>query len=327
MAKYTTLLRTICEEYAGMTEQQPFSEIDNIIETARPKLFDFSYPIFDESYKPILERKIIKTYYMREIGAETVGLFKLFLCNTLNENMPYFNQLYKSEKIKIEPLADVSYKREYKRTTDTTNNQNGTVSDTSTTETTGKNKSDTVNNNIRTDDLTQSRTGSNSSTRTDDLKNGMSESTEGSGNNNDTDAYSETPQGTLANVANMTYLTNARIKNGSNSNSETHISSGTNTGTQKTEGTESDAVTNTGTVTESGSVGVSGTDERNTKTDGTSTTESHGAMNSVDDYLESITGKMGTKSYSELLTEYRNTFLNIDKMVLDSIKDCFLLIW
>jgi len=60
-------------------------------------LFDFDYPIFDENYRSVLEKKIIDRYFFREIGFETAGQFKHFLRTRLNEIMPYYNQLYKSE--------------------------------------------------------------------------------------------------------------------------------------------------------------------------------------------------------------------------------------
>ena len=57
------------------------------------------YPIFDESYRETLNNKIITHYWMREIGAETAGLFKLYLNRTMGEIMPYYNQLYKSTQL------------------------------------------------------------------------------------------------------------------------------------------------------------------------------------------------------------------------------------
>ena len=104
MSKYTTELRFICETYAGKTESSGYNSIAEIIEKARPKVFDFSFPMFDESYRPVLETKILKRYYTREISEETVGLWKLRLDTKLNEIMPYFNKLYKSELIQFNPL-------------------------------------------------------------------------------------------------------------------------------------------------------------------------------------------------------------------------------
>lgn len=67
------------------------------------------YPIFDESYRETLNNKIIMHYWMREIGAETAGLFKLYLNRTMGEIMPYYNQLYKSTQLDFDPLNAYNY--------------------------------------------------------------------------------------------------------------------------------------------------------------------------------------------------------------------------
>ena len=96
-----------------------------IIEQGMKYIFDFDYPIFDESYRTVLQTKILKNYYMREIAHETFGLFKMRLDNQLNISMEYFNQLYESAKIQIEPLNDYSIKEELDRN----GSQSGTVKD------------------------------------------------------------------------------------------------------------------------------------------------------------------------------------------------------
>ena len=111
MSKYTTEVRFICETLAGLTESEGFDSIDDIIEKSYAKFFDFDFPIFDEEYRPILEKKIIRHFYTREIGDETVGLFMLHLSAKLNDIMPYYNQLYESELIELNPITDVSYSR------------------------------------------------------------------------------------------------------------------------------------------------------------------------------------------------------------------------
>lgn len=74
------------------------TELRYIVESGTP-IFDFSYPIFDENYRKILEQKIIDTYYFREIGFETFGKFKHYLKTKMNTIMPYYNQLYDSEHL------------------------------------------------------------------------------------------------------------------------------------------------------------------------------------------------------------------------------------
>lgn len=66
-----------------------------------------SYPIFDEDYRKILNAKIVDHYFNQEIGRETISMFRLSMRRRMNEIMPYYNQLYLSEKIKIEPILNV----------------------------------------------------------------------------------------------------------------------------------------------------------------------------------------------------------------------------
>ena len=126
MSKYTTEVRFICETFAGLTESEGYSSINTILEQARSHIFDFEYPIFDETYRGVLEKKILKHYYTREIATETVGLWKHFLDMKLNEIMPYYNQLYSSELLQFNPFYDVDL------TTDrvTIGNKNGSDSET-----------------------------------------------------------------------------------------------------------------------------------------------------------------------------------------------------
>ena len=42
---------------------------------------------------------------------------------------------------------------------------------------------------------------------------------------------------------------------------------------------------------------------------------------------ERIRGKMGTADYGTLISNYRNAFLNIDKMILDDLECCFMMIY
>lgn len=88
-AIYTTQLKTICEYFANIKE--PY---ENVIKLSRPFIFSFNYPLFDFSYKETLETNILKHFYLREIGTETFGQFKLLLDSKLNLIMPAYNKLY-----------------------------------------------------------------------------------------------------------------------------------------------------------------------------------------------------------------------------------------
>lgn len=64
------------------------------------------YPIYDESHRDELNMKIVRRYYMREIGLETFGLFKFYLRAKMMEIMPYYNRLYKVIDQDFNPLSN-----------------------------------------------------------------------------------------------------------------------------------------------------------------------------------------------------------------------------
>ena len=48
---------------------------------------------------------------------------------------------------------------------------------------------------------------------------------------------------------------------------------------------------------------------------------------SVQDYLEHVYGKRSYTSYAELLSLWRDTFINIDDMILEELRGLFFLLW
>lgn len=114
MSKFTTEVRFICENAAGYDESQGYDKVEEIIETAAPKIFG-NFPIYDENYRLPLEIKILRHFYTREICEETVGLWKLRLMDRMNVIMPFYNKLYNSELLKFNPFYDVDLTRDYKR--------------------------------------------------------------------------------------------------------------------------------------------------------------------------------------------------------------------
>lgn len=69
-----------------------------------------AYPIFDEAYRSRLNSKIIDHYYNEEIALETIDLFVFGMRKKMNEIMPYYNQLYLSERLEIDPLNTIDMK-------------------------------------------------------------------------------------------------------------------------------------------------------------------------------------------------------------------------
>ena len=175
------------------------------------KLFDFSYPIFDEEYRPILEEKITRHFYFREIGFESVGRFLFELETKMNEIMPYYNQLYESTRLEFNPLINYQVTETQSR------------------------------------DVTARGAGSET----------------GKGNG----LYSDTPQG-------RTTL------------------EGTNHVTEINENTTS------------------------------STSENNSESN--EKYVRTMEGNIGVQTFSQLLSDYRTTFINVDMMVLNELSELFI---
>lgn len=282
MSKYTTEVRYICEFENGLTESKGYSSVNEIIVNAIPKIFNFDFPIFDEAYRVILEKKILKHFYTREIGEETVGLWKLRLDAKLNEIMPYYNKMYTSELLEFNPLY----------TTDLTRTRQGTVDNKNSGEVTSTSQSASSNQSANTNETTGSNQNSSNG--------------QGSGSNSGStvDKFSETPQGALTNVENGTYLTNARITNDSATSSSTSSNSSTGSYT----------INGTGSVNSSASANASGT------------VESDGSSLTTEDYLEHVVG-YENKNASKTIKEYRETFLNIDMMIINELESLFMQLW
>lgn len=359
MSKYTTQVRFICETAAGLSESEGQTSVKQIIAAAIPSVFDFDFPIFDESYRNVLESKILKHYYTREIGLETVGLWKLKLDTKLNEIMPFYNQLYKSELIEFNPMYDVDLTRDHTlnrseqteqtgtETADAT--KNGTVDTTTSGTKTGTadtkesgNKDGTSRENIDVSENQETEQNSKSDT---DIKNTTGSTSEESATGTKThyDKYSDTPQGSLQNVQNDTYLTNARMVNDNDTQTGKTTVSGEDTSTGSTTADTSTTTDSTSETTRTGSTTEETSATQNVKThedtSGTQNTTSadtekrnatqtaNKELTSLDDYLEHVKGKNGGVSYSAMLNEFRTTFLNIDMQVINELSDLFMNLW
>ena len=131
MSKYTMMIKDIVNDYSKNIES---SKIDDKLDEARKYIFDFNYPIIDESTKKRIEIAILKHYYFREIAFETVGIFKIKLNDRLNLIMSRYNALYEKQDLTLSPYIN-SYLNESgnsngKSNTDTKNDDWQTTSET-----------------------------------------------------------------------------------------------------------------------------------------------------------------------------------------------------
>nr|UWG25159.1 MAG: hypothetical protein [Bacteriophage sp.] len=253
MSKYTTEVRFICENSAGLSENEGADNVDSILDKCWNKVFNFDFPIFDENYRQVLCRKILKHYYTREIAHETVGRWKLALNAKLNEIMPYYNQLYKSELLEFNPFYDVDLTRSRE----------------------GSGTSNRTSNNTETNSGTSKNVSSDSSTSNTDTLN----------------RFSDTPQNSMdtQGIADSVPLTTVTKVNEDNTTTNESTDTLTRNDTKTGNGTEN--------------------------------------INNTDKYIETVKGKQGTENYSSLLKKFRETFLNIDMMIINDCSDCFFTLW
>lgn len=130
MSKYTTEVRYICEQKADLLQSTGANNVDDVLRISWDKIFTTKCEFFDNQYRPVLCKKILKHYYTREIGFETAGLWMLWMNRRLEEIMPYYNQLYRSAQLEFNPFHDVDYYREGNRKNDGTSETSGSSSNT-----------------------------------------------------------------------------------------------------------------------------------------------------------------------------------------------------
>lgn len=163
-----------------------------------------------------LNNAILNYYMYREIGFETFGRFLHELKTTMEEIMPYYNQLYFSTDQDYDLLYNVDYTREITREREDTNKDTSEASQT---------------------------TESNSTNSTEG-------STSATVNSNNKNVNSKTPQGELSitaqNIDNIPYADNVgwnkdiSSESGTNESESSTNSTGSTTGTSETNGTRNE---------------------------------------------------------------------------------------
>lgn len=404
MSNFTTEVRFICESEAGEIESKGFNSINEILQNSVEKIFNFDFPIFDEQYRIPLETKILRYYYTREICDETVGLWKLRVYNRLNLIMPYYNQLYESALIAFNPLYDVDLTTTHNRTNGHEQNdiKSGETHNTHEDKTvTAFTKSGSENGEFQTNNTKNGNSNTDGSENTS-YKPATTKTTHDYGwshndlhileshittndktdetykdyssnkpnviitdQGNKWDYYSDTPQGSVQNLENLSYLTNARNNTDNTTQTTTGETQIYNEGEKHSaHGSDYDAddshVTaysddRNSTETMSGSDTTNqdnhsktiydetgnenGTNKKTSNENSVNTETNSGKFDTAntetgnivftgtEEYLQHVIGKTAGVSYSKMLLEFRDTFINIDKMIIDNLSDLFFGLW
>lgn len=263
MSKYTTQVRFICENALNLTSQGDYSNINDAISAGRNSIFTFDYNIFDDNYKAVIETEFLRHFYTREIGFETVALWKLKLEDVWKLKIPYYNKMWESANLTFNPLYDVDY---------TTDHSGNAQTDTS----------ENRYNESFTNNSERGKTTNENETNTESETHSLNK-------------YSDTPQGALNGVIDTDWLTNA---------------------TQDDEETDGTATSKTLTDREN---------DKLTTSKGMNDTSSN--IYNIDSYIDRVYGKRGGMSYSKMILEWRDTFVNIDEKFINEFNDLFMLVY
>lgn len=264
MSKYTTQVRFIIEQ---ATLENVDKSIFERTKLAAPKIFDFDYPIWDENYRNTLETKILAHYFNREVGFETVGLWKYYLWEKMNLIMPYYIDLHETIENEYDYLTDIDYTETFEE---------------------NRNKTEDKNENTTSDATTS---GTNNATSTDGLTENGTENRTGELNK----LVSDTPQ---ANYNNLDYATNLEKTD------NTDAATKTNTSNRNT--TDAEEFESTNNVTADKVI--------------------KNQTGEINEYKINKNGNLNN-SKTKLMMEYRESLLNIDKMIIDDLSDLFMLIY
>lgn len=251
-----------------------------------------AYPIFDEAYRDHLNQRIIARYWNREVGFETQEMFRFRMWAKMMEEMPYFNQLYESTKIKFDPISTIDIT--------TVGNDNIVHGDKVVNHGTNVTDSDVTNvdkvighgTSVTDSDTVNHSEGTNVASNT--------------ANSGSRTVNSIMPQNQLS--GNGDYADNASDNNTAGTNTSDTVETGD--GTSATDST----------VTDDSTQDRNGTQE----TDITVTDESTQDRNGTQD----VARNSNTKGYqglpADLLRRYRETLINVDMMILERLAPLFM---
>lgn len=327
MSKYTTEVRFICEQKAGLKESVGYDKVDSVLDASWDKVLTATPEMFNADYRPILYKKVLKHYYTREICAETVGLWQLWMNRTIEEVMPLYNELYKAQAEAADLLFDTDMTTTYREEGSGKNTENG--SSTSGNEHNETWSDEENSNRHREADNTNTHTinESDSGSNTGSVGNTHSDDTTVTPNTTQYVLRSDTPQGGLSGVDSYTYLTDA-TKTTESGTTKT-ANSGKSTDTTSSEYSDKRTGTNKDTITENSdeNTGKTGSGNRNTTDNGTATSTKTGNSENTKEFIQRVYGKSGGVTYAQAIKEVYENFISIDRMFIEEFKEMFMCIY
>ena len=256
-----------------------------------PSTYDFY--LDDPQARKMFEDKFIKHYYYREIAFESPFMFIQKLESHLLLNMPYWKQLYETEleAKNISFMLNKDLKETFIREIESENEINGS------------NESSQSNEISNTATSNQTSTTNTSGTQTATAENTTS------GTTTNTHKESSLNDGVAQVSLDEGYLTGTSQDNGTNSQ--------TSSGEQSTTLSDKTESTNTNS-------GNSDSSESSTSS-GTSKQEEVGKTLEKTELISQ--GNIGITSSAQLLKEWRDVLINMDKIIIESCNDLFMKIY
>jgi len=289
MATYTMQLKEYIEMFSQYDKGLNTREK---IEKGRPYLFDFPYPIFDYDFKKIFETNVIRNFYIREIGFETEGLFKLQLETWLNINMPYYNAMFESEKLKYDPLTNSQMLTAHEKMNDKDQEDMRNINQASNTDGNSTSNTDGNNTSIGNQDST-----SNGEVTEDDFARKVGS------DNPDSRLQLQTQEGAGV-IEYASTIDENKENNKSNSQGEAH--------------SDSNSEENSSTNSEGATTVNSNADQ---------TDNLNSAINETEHYLQRTFGKVGAQSYPKLIQEYRQSLIRVEVQIHKEMQKLFMMVY
>lgn len=193
MAKYTVELREVIETFSREEVENWFKnwELSDYLSSDQIATIE-EKGVFS---KDILARNIVDSYYTREIGQETVGLFQHYAKLKMREIMGAYAEMIYTASIKIDPLVNENYTETFTRDA-----QNNGGSESSTDGTGFGIQSDTPQSGLQKEDLLAGTYASNATADTQQTSSNASVSQD------EHETYTRTTRGNRGITSNAPYL-------------------------------------------------------------------------------------------------------------------------
>lgn len=345
MSNFTTELRYICEWLANENNTNPYptdsySAVNDIIEAARPKIFDFDYPTLNSATKQDIESDILRSFYFREIGFETYGRWKLALQCKMIDIMPYYNGLIQSAQESYNIILPEMERETIEKDDSYTKTGNRTTTgseDSAHTSANDSNKTDTRTNNVidsqgSVNHSDRSDTSVSNNVTTRDTASAIDNKNSNEASNTQKNYASDTPQNSITDP--MTYMSQYSQTNQDNEGS----SQDTNINAE--EEVTSEDLTNRvsgDTNNEVSSYRNSTYDESNNSINNANSSDATSKNSSAkDESTETNAGNensnrtlysTGGKTPAEMVELYRSTLLKIHEMIKKELSPLFIGLW